>query len=132
MNKKKTKRFAVAYIKDKYDNLFMGKRNDSGKWTQSAGGLYANEDPFVGMLRELKEETGLDGTIVKLLKIGKKSKDSIIYLFEVQINPEQRIDPSKDPDDECKIWEYKDPIDIVDNLHVPLIENWAIQYWRDN
>lgn len=126
---KKTKRFAVAYIKDNKDNLLMGKRNDSGKWTNSAGGLYAKECPFEGMARELKEETGLDAKSMKLLKVGKKDGNSIIYLFEVIIDPNQAIDPSKDPDDECAHWEYIDPIEIIDDLHIPLSENWAIQHW---
>jgi 8-oxo-dGTP diphosphatase len=39
---------------------------DAGRWTLPGGGLHWGEDPAVGVLRELAEETGLGGTITGL------------------------------------------------------------------
>ena len=40
--------------------------SDAGRWTLPGGGLNWGEDPASGVLRELREETGLEGTITGL------------------------------------------------------------------
>jgi ADP-ribose pyrophosphatase YjhB (NUDIX family) len=40
-----------------------------GEWTLPGGGLEFGESPAAGALRELEEETGLQGTIVELLDV---------------------------------------------------------------
>jgi ADP-ribose pyrophosphatase YjhB (NUDIX family) len=47
---------------------------DDGKWTLPGGGLDFGEDPRDGALRELDEETGLQGEIEELLGV-----DSIFH-----------------------------------------------------
>ncbi|HEV2126341.1 MAG TPA: NUDIX domain-containing protein [Chloroflexota bacterium] len=46
---------------------------DAGMWTLPGGGLNWGEDPAVGVLRELEEETGLTGTITGILGIYSRS-----------------------------------------------------------
>jgi ADP-ribose pyrophosphatase YjhB (NUDIX family) len=41
----------------------------AGLWTLPGGGLDFGEDPAVGVLRELREETGLDGRVDALLGV---------------------------------------------------------------
>ena len=41
-------------------------RDADGKWTLPGGGLKFGEDPAVGVLRELEEETGFTGEIERL------------------------------------------------------------------
>ena len=41
----------------------------AGRWTLPGGGLAFGEDPVLGVLRELREETGLDGTVEALLGV---------------------------------------------------------------
>lgn len=130
---KKTKRVAVAIIKDEKDNVLFGIRRDNGRFTNPAGHIEENEDPYHGVVRELKEETGLDATDVKLVRVGYKShKGIMVYIFDVKVDNNQPIDPSKDPDKECLVWAYLDPNEIIDNLHVNLEENWGLHYWANS
>ena len=41
----------------------------AGHWTVPGGGLEFGEDPAAGVLRELREETGLGGTVGELLGV---------------------------------------------------------------
>jgi putative (di)nucleoside polyphosphate hydrolase len=50
--------------------IFVGKRidNKSDAWQMPQGGLDAAEEEDVAMFRELKEETGIDDFLIKILK----------------------------------------------------------------
>ena len=109
----------------------MGIRNDSNKFTIPGGHLKQNECYYEGMARELKEETGLDAKELKLVRMC-KIDSKLLYLFKVEIDKEQKIDTSKDPDKECSIWFYLDPNTIIDQLHVSLEKNIALRYWANN
>lgn len=129
---KDSKRIAIALITNQNDKVLMGKRNDNQKWTVPAGNIEKGECPFVGMVRELKEETGLDAVNVQMVDC-KLKKDMLLYLFKIEIDPDQKIDTSGDPDEECDDWTYEDPFDHIDELHVPVEEeNLAIKYWANN
>ena len=127
----KTKRVAVGLIVNSNDKVLMGKRNDTDKFTVPAGHIEKGECPFLGMARELKEETGLDAKEIKLVQAG--IQDSIlIYLFKVEVDCDQKIDVSNDPDNECDDWTYEDHFDHIEELHVPASKNWALKFWANN
>lgn len=129
----KTNRVAVAIIRDHNDNVLFGIRNDNGLYTNPAGHLNKGEDPFDGCARELREETGLNATDIKLVRAGfKKGKKVLVYIFDVKVDLSQQFDSSNDPDKECDIWAYLDPNEVADQLHVPLEENWGLEYWCNN
>lgn len=129
----KSKRVAINLIVDGRDNILMGRRNDNKKITVPAGHLYEKEDPYMGAIRELKEETGLDATDITLVRAQfNKEKNIMLYLFKVCVDYSQPIDVSGDPDKECDHWSYQNPNDVVEELHVPLEENLALKYWMDN
>jgi 8-oxo-dGTP diphosphatase len=48
----------------------------SGLWTLPGGGIEFGEDPAVGVLRELEEETGFSGKVQELLAVS--SRTSVI------------------------------------------------------
>jgi 8-oxo-dGTP pyrophosphatase MutT (NUDIX family) len=126
----KSKRVAVAIIRDEKDNVLFGIRKDCGKYVNPAGKAEESEDIYQACIRELKEETGLDAIDLKLVKVGyKREKNIIVYIFDVKVDLNQKIDPSKYPDKEADIWAYIDPNDIIDHLHVPIEENWGLHYW---
>jgi 8-oxo-dGTP pyrophosphatase MutT (NUDIX family) len=125
---KKSNRIAIGVIINEENKMLMGKRNDTNKWTVPAGHIEENECPFVGMGRELKEETGLDAKDIKMIKAGFED-GLLLYLFEIKIDSEQKIDTSNDPDNECKDWTYEDPFDHIYELHIPAPKNWALKHW---
>lgn len=127
----KTKRVAVGLIVNSNDKVLMGKRNDTDKFTVPAGHIEKGECPFLGMARELKEETGLDAKEIKLVQAGIQD-NILIYLFKVEVDCDQKIDASNDPDNECDGWTYEDPFDHIEELHVPASKNWALKFWANN
>lgn len=126
---KKTPRVVICLITNEEDKVLMGKRNDNGRMTVPAGHCDKGECPFIAAARELKEEAGLDAKSIKMVKCGINDDGIMLYLFEVAIDAKQKVDCSGDPDMECDFFEYEDPFDHVDNLHVDISDNWAIQHW---
>jgi len=131
MMDKNTRRIAIALITNENDKVLMGKRNDDQKWSMPAGGIEKGECPFMGMARELKEETGLDAKNIELAK-AKFENNMLLYLFKVEVDEEQEIDCSDDPDNEFETLNYEDPFEHIDELHVPAERNLAIKYWAEN
>lgn len=62
------------------------------------GGIEEGETPQETALRELKEECGLDGKIVKPLNVVYKRDGSIEYAFEIAVSQEQIVLVGKDPE----------------------------------
>lgn len=63
----------VAVIKDSEGNILIAKRNDPnlieahGKWELVGGKVEFGEDPEDAIIREVREETGLEVKVLKLL-----------------------------------------------------------------
>ena len=131
MFKKDTPRVAISVITNDKDQLLMGRRNDTDKMTVAAGHIDEGECPFMGMARELKEETGLDAKNIKLVKAGME-EGLLLYLFVIEVDPDQKVDTSNDPDNECDDFTYVDPFDHIDELHVVAEKNWALKYWANS
>ena len=62
------------------------------------GGIEEGKTPQETALRELKEECGLDGKIVKPLNVVYKRDGSIEYAFEIAVSQEQIVIVGKDPE----------------------------------
>lgn len=116
------------------NKLLMGKRNDNGKWTCPGGHLNKGEDPLVGALRELKEETGIiakekDLTFLNTIKFKRGEDDYTIHGFKMDASTSGlNVDESiEDPDDEVDAWKWieKNPLpkEVASSLHVPFKEN---------
>ena len=128
--KDRSRRVAICLITNHEGNVLMGLRNDCKKWTCPGGHLEPGEDPYEGALRELEEETMLDADHIQLIKAKwEKDRNIMLYLFKVVPNARQIPSPEKDPDEECEFWDYIDPNDVAEDLHVPLEHNIALQYW---
>lgn len=73
-------------IKDDQDRILLCLRNDYNLWNLPGGGLESGEAPWQGVIREVKEETGLNVEVKKLIGIYSKiEKDEISFAFECKI-----------------------------------------------
>jgi 8-oxo-dGTP pyrophosphatase MutT (NUDIX family) len=128
----KSNRIAICLIEDSSGNLLYGKRRDSGKYCLPAGHVKSKEDPFLGALRELKEETGLVGEHIELVKACfiKKNK-CLLYLFKVG-KYSGKISVKNDPDKEFESVEFLNPMDIIEEMKVPLEDDIALKYYVEN
>ncbi len=89
-----------------------------GSWALPGGFVEYGEDPRDAVLRELEEETGLKGTIIRLLDArGNPERDprkhivSIVYLVEAEGEPIGGDDAA-----DARFW----PIDVVLNGEVEI------------
>lgn len=62
------------------------------------GGIEENETPGEAALRELQEECGLQGVLVRPLTANYKADGSTEYVFQVAVSPEQESIVGKDPE----------------------------------
>lgn len=61
---------ATGYIYDREQESFLFILHKKlGKWLPPGGHLHEGEEPHNGMLREVREETGVEGRILNLLKM---------------------------------------------------------------
>lgn len=123
------RRYSIVYVKNDQDQVLMGKRNDSGKYTNPGGGCHKRECAAEGAIREFKEETGVSIDSVKLVKVFFTDDKNLIYMFEGVMPEEYEFDTSKDPDDEVETWEFVDPFDVIEDLHISAEKNVILQHW---
>ena len=73
-------------IKDEKNQILLCLRNDYDLWNLPGGGLENSETPWQGVVREVKEETGLDVKVNKLLCVySKPEKNTVGFDFECEI-----------------------------------------------
>lgn len=125
-------RYAVILVQNTENpkEFIMGTRRDNGKINFPAGGINENEDPKVGAARELREETGLTATSLKLVKCvrkeDKEGKPIIVYVYMADVDGIPNL--VSDPDEEFQSLYWKDPTSIPDeDLHISTKENSGIK-----
>jgi 8-oxo-dGTP pyrophosphatase MutT (NUDIX family) len=59
----------TGVVLDDGDRVLLVRRADNGRWTLPAGILEPGEDPALGILREIQEETGVEAGIDRLVSI---------------------------------------------------------------
>ncbi len=77
---------AFAIILDKKGNVLLSHRRDIDAWNLPGGKAEARELPDETVLREVKEETGLDVVIERLVGVyGKADKDELVFAFVCRV-----------------------------------------------
>jgi len=92
---------AAALVRNRKDEILLVKRGvepSKGKWALPSGFIEIDETPERACLRELKEETGLKGEIVRL--IGVYSQESGLYknvlIIGYEVNARGNLLPGSD------------------------------------
>jgi len=95
---------AFAIIFDGLGRVLLCHRRDIDVWNLPGGGLESRELPTDAVIREVREETGLQVTIKRLVGIyGKTDKDELVFSFTCNIVA-GRIMPT-DEASECRYFE---------------------------
>jgi ADP-ribose pyrophosphatase YjhB (NUDIX family) len=64
-------------IVDDAGRLLLGRRSDNGRWAVVSGILEPGEEPAVALVREAREETGVDVEVVALA--GVSAGEEVVY-----------------------------------------------------
>jgi ADP-ribose pyrophosphatase YjhB (NUDIX family) len=73
---------AFAIILDEQDRVLLCHRRDYDLWNLPGGGVELNETPWECVIREVKEETGLDVEVESLAGIySKRNETDICFSF---------------------------------------------------
>jgi ADP-ribose pyrophosphatase YjhB (NUDIX family) len=73
---------AFAIILDSQDRVLLCHRRDYDLWNLPGGGVEANEAPWECVIREVKEETGLDVQVESLAGVySKRNSTDIVFSF---------------------------------------------------
>ncbi len=76
---------AFAIIRDQAGRVLISRRVDSGWYNLPGGGVEPHESAPEGLLREVREETGLEIEIVRLVGLySKPQKHEIVLTFEAR------------------------------------------------
>lgn len=71
-----------ALLFDEQQKILLCHRRDHDLWNLPGGGLKPSETPWDGVIREVKEETGLDVRVDRLAGIySKPQKNEIVFSF---------------------------------------------------
>ncbi len=70
-----------AVVFDDQQRILLGHRRDLDLWGLPGGGVEPGELPTEGVIRETKEETGLDVVLDHLLGIGVDSDSLLAFVF---------------------------------------------------
>jgi len=71
---------------DEQRRVLLCHRRDFDLWNLPGGGLEANEAPWEGVTREVREETGLDVTVEYLAGVySKPESDEVVFSFVCRV-----------------------------------------------
>ncbi|HEY1011840.1 MAG TPA: NUDIX domain-containing protein [Herpetosiphonaceae bacterium] len=77
---------AFAIIRDDQGRVLLSRRADSGWWNLPGGGVEPHETVTEGVVREVREETGLEVVAGRLIGVySKPQKHEIVLTFECKI-----------------------------------------------
>jgi 8-oxo-dGTP diphosphatase len=73
---------AFAIILDEDKRVLLCHRTDYDLWNLPGGGVETNESPWEAVVREVKEEVGLDVKVEKILGLyNKPSRNNLVFSF---------------------------------------------------
>jgi 8-oxo-dGTP diphosphatase len=92
---------AFAIIFDENGSVLLSHRRDIDAWNLPGGRVETRELPNEAVVREVKEETGLEVVIERLVGVyGKADKDEIVFAFVCRVAGGQLV-LSDEADQHC-------------------------------
>jgi ADP-ribose pyrophosphatase YjhB (NUDIX family) len=77
---------AFAVIFDDLGRVLLGHRRDMDAWNLPGGRVESSELPTEAVVRETREETGLEVTVERLVGVyGKADKDELVFAFRCRV-----------------------------------------------
>lgn len=77
---------AFAIIRDDQGRVLISRRSDSGWYNLPGGGVEPHEGVPEGLIREVREETGLEVTVGRLIGLySKPQKHEVVLTFEAEV-----------------------------------------------
>ena len=90
---------AFAIIFNDQGQVLLGHRRDMDVWNLPGGRVEAGERPDKGILREVREETGLTVQVSRLVGIySKPNQDELIFLFRCVITEGELVQETPETD----------------------------------
>ena len=118
---------AFAIILDENRRVLLCHRTDKDLWNLPGGGLEEGETPWEGVLREIKEEVGLEAKVEKLISVYYKlEKDEFIFSFLCSV-----VSGDLTLTDEADKIEYFALDEVPDNMVKKQLER-VMDYFSDS
>ena len=125
---------AVDAAVRRQDSILLVRRKyppNPGSWVLPGGFVDRDEDPEHAVIRELKEEAGLDGVNPKLLMVmGDPERDErkhvVSIVYELTVDSTQ-IPVAGDDASEAKFWSIDDIVSgqvAMASDHPEIVERW--------
>lgn len=77
---------AFAVVLDEHGHVLLGRQRAGGFWTLPGGGVEVDETPWQAVVRETREETGMEVEVVRLATLDwKRMSSDIVFVFECRI-----------------------------------------------
>lgn len=125
---------ASCILFDKEKGILLERRTDNGQWCIPGGATEIGEEPEEGLLREVKEETGLDISDPELLMVKANihvvypNKDEVYYTDFVYVVTKYRGELSHDSESSELKWFEADklPGNIMAN-HIDYLKEFRLK-----
>jgi 8-oxo-dGTP diphosphatase len=94
---------AFAIISDQQGRVLLCHRRDMDAWNLPGGGVESGELPTEAVIREVREETGLEAAVERLVGVyGKTDRDELVFSFICRVVGGQLT--VTDESDECRFF----------------------------
>jgi 8-oxo-dGTP diphosphatase len=89
-----------ATVLDAHGSVLLVHRTDCDWWCQPGGGMESGETPWDGVIREVREETGFEVSVERLIGVYSWAprKDEVIFSFACRIVGGERTTSAESDD----------------------------------
>ncbi|RSX50641.1 NUDIX hydrolase [Bifidobacterium callimiconis] len=130
-----------AYVEDADGRVLLGRRSDTGEWAMVYGINEPGEEPAVTVVREVKEETGVDCVPTDLVSVKSSTRmltygngDQAMYmdhLFVCRLTEGGNTDPFVGDDESLNVGWF-DVDDLPSPLAATTVERMGyVRRWKD-